>query len=143
MKVDVKTLTIDNAAGVALLSGQLGYDNSPIQARERIAAIAVSDVDEAWGAFINDLLVGWIHVFYTCRLETDPFCEIGGLVVNEGHRGLGIGLLLVNKSLTWAKEKSCNSISVRSNVLRSAAHAFYGRLGFVEKKEQKVFELLT
>ena len=79
-------------------------------------------------------VVGWIHGFYTLRVETDPFVEIGGLVVDERQRGRRIGERLVERVLTWARERGVQTVRVRSNVVRTDGHRFYLRLGFVEKK---------
>ncbi len=39
----------------------------------------------------------------------------------------------------WAKEKGCQAVYVRSNVVREGAHAFYERIGYVNIKLSKVF----
>jgi GNAT superfamily N-acetyltransferase len=39
----------------------------------------------------------------------------------------------------WARGTGCPSVTVRSNVLRTGAHAFYQRLGYRLVKKQKVF----
>jgi GNAT superfamily N-acetyltransferase len=38
-------------------------------------------------------------------IEVMPHCEINGLVIDEQHRGMGIGKLLIDKVKDWAKEK--------------------------------------
>jgi GNAT superfamily N-acetyltransferase len=62
------------------------------------------------------------------------------LVIDENYRKQGIGKLLVNKAREWAKEKHIDKLRVRCNRKRTEAHLFYIALGFVEIKEQKVFE---
>ena len=92
-------------------------------------------------AKVGDTVVGWIHVFYSLRLESHSFCEIGGLVVHEDYRGRGIGSMLVGSVKDWCISLDCPTLKVRSNILRVPAHQFYKNLGFQEKKQQKIFEL--
>jgi GNAT superfamily N-acetyltransferase len=63
-------------------------------------------------------------------------------VVDENFRRLGIGAMLINVAKAWAKEKNLPLLRLRCNTIRLEAHVFYAMLGFTEKKQQKVFELL-
>ncbi len=40
----------------------------------------------AFVAIIEGKIIGWIHAFKALRIETKPFIEIGGLVVDEIYR---------------------------------------------------------
>ena len=131
-----------HSAGIARLNGQLGYPSSKEEVRSRLGRLQESGNDIVFIATLDGSIVGWIHVFYTLRLETGPFCEIGGLVTEELHRGRGIGRALVRRAEHWVREKGCLELRVRSNVVRAGAHRFYTDYGFKETKEQKVFHLL-
>ena len=85
-------------------------------------------------------VVGWIQVLVSVVFESPRQAEIAGLVVDETARGAGIGALLVAEAERWARERRCEVIRVRSNVIRERAHAFYRRAGFGEIKVQRVFE---
>lgn len=89
----------------------------------------------------NENIMGWIHGCYSLRVESDPFVEIGGLVVDENYRKQGLGKMLVEKIKEWSKSKETLQIRVRCNTLRKASHAFYNSIGFIEKKEQKIFDI--
>ena len=80
-----------------------------------------------------------MHVFYTMRIETGPFCEIGGLVVDEGERGKGAGRALIEKAIEWSRTRDVATLRVRSNTIRTEAHIFYRKMAFEEVKEQKIF----
>ena len=105
MEIHIETLTLENAALVALLSAQFGYPSSERQAEERLQQILQSASDIVLGAFMKNELVGWMHVFHALRVETDPFCEIGGLVIDERYRGHGIGKRLVDEAIRWCSKK--------------------------------------
>jgi GNAT superfamily N-acetyltransferase len=126
---------------LAGLATQLGYPNTPEQIASRLAALAATPghavlvvADPAGGT-----VIGWIHVGSTRWLESDPYAEIGGLVVDADWRGRGIGERLVRAGLAWAAAQRFREMRVRSNVVRADAHRFYERLGFARVKTQAVF----
>jgi GNAT superfamily N-acetyltransferase len=86
-------------------------------------------------------VAGWLHAATALRLESPPYAEIGGLVVEERRRGQGIGERLVRAAIGWAGERGYAELRVRSNVVRADAHRFYRRLGFASVKTQAVFAL--
>jgi GNAT superfamily N-acetyltransferase len=46
---------------------------------------------------------------------------------------------LLDAAEKWARGKKCKGMSVRSNVIRDRAHAFYERQGYLHIKTQKAF----
>ena len=141
MDIELRTISIADANQVQLLSKQLGYELGLDATAEQINAILSSENDFAVVALIENKVVGWIHVFKATRLETKPFAEIGGLVVDENFRSKGIGRKLVEATRQWCLQKHINDLRVRSNVKRIQAHQFYSSTGFSELKEQKVFKM--
>ena len=82
------------------------------------------------------------------KIERGMFCqgcvrdsqaEIGGLVVDEGLRGRGVGRMLMRQAEVWALAQGCRAIRLRSNIVREGAHSFYERLGYSRLKTQTVF----
>lgn len=63
------------------------------------------------------------------------------MVVDEQHRGIGVGRMLVAQAIQWCKDKDCTRLKVRTTVTRKNTHRFYAAIGFEEMKEQKVFEM--
>ena len=61
------------------------------------------------------------------------------LIVAEGQRSSGSGAKLLQAAEAWAKSKGCINMSVRSNVVRDRAHAFYIRNRYEHYKTQKAF----
>lgn len=140
--VYIRHASIKDAAQIAVLSEELGYPTTVKDTISNLTAIDKSNYDVAYVAVAGELVVGWIHVLYSIRLESGPFCEIGGLVVSKTLQGKGIGKLLVEKAIKWVAERNIQKLRVRSNVIREGAHAFYLKNGFHEQKQQKVFEYL-
>ena len=142
MNIQIRQAAVADAPLLAGLSVQLGYPATASEIEERLNAMGDGDKDVVFVAVLEEVVVGWIHVFCTLRLESGIFGEIGGLVVDEYFRGRGIGEKLVEKAKQWSSENGMRTLKVRSNKVRDEAHRFYVRLGFNERKEQKVFEIV-
>lgn len=129
-----------DALRIAELSGELGYAATAkvISQRMRTLKAAAPNalfVAESQGAGV----VGWTHVSVTRLVEHGTRAELNSLIVAEGKRSLGAGSRLLAAAETWARKHGCPSMSVRSNVVRERAHAFYQREGYEHYKTQKAF----
>jgi GNAT superfamily N-acetyltransferase len=141
MNLYIREAAVADAAAVTNLSEQLGYRTSTPETANRIEMLAASTDNCVFVAERQGEVIGWIHGFCAIRLESAPFTEIGGLVVDERYRGLGIGKKLIAQVVAWSKQKGILSIRVRCNTKRTPTHAFYRHMGFSETKEQKIFDL--
>ena len=124
---------------VASLTAELGYD--PAGTGERLAAVldrgdAVVFVAVSGG----DGVVGWIHVHETRLIEDPPFAEIGGLVVAGTHHRRGVGTVLLEAAEDWARGRGLGLVRLRSNQIRSGAHAFYRARGYEVLKTSLTFQ---
>ena len=132
-----------DADSLAELATELGYPSTADQIADRMRLLRATRelhheiyvAEEPEG-----VAVGWLHLYVAYHLETDPFAEIGGLVVADGRRGAGVGAALVAEAERWAREHGLDRLRVRSNVVRERAHRFYERVGFARLKSQVVFE---
>ncbi len=59
-----------------------------------------------------------------------PFAIIENVVVDQRHRGKGIGEALITRAIKEARGAGCYKVSLTSNKFRKEAHRFYERLGF-------------
>jgi GNAT superfamily N-acetyltransferase len=140
-KVTVREATIEDAEAIAGLSGELGYPSSTSSTEERLNALLGTPANGVFVAFANDeSILGWIHVFATQLLESDPFAELGGFVVTVKHRGTGIGKKLLAAAENWAAQNGLIKLKIRTRSTRVDAHAFYERNGYHITKTQHVFE---
>ena len=141
MEIKINRIQIEDATGINSLSLQLGYPLSIPETENNIAEMIKLEDHEAFVARDKLQIVGWIHVFSTLRLESNPFVEIGGMVVHQGYRGKGIGRLLIWQAKDWAVKKNAGTLRVRCNTKRIEAHQFYEAMGFIVSKDQRVFVL--
>jgi len=119
----------EDAPAIAGLLTQLGYpsEEEPVESRlDRLRIvgdrIAVAELDGA--------VVGLAHLQVTPAIERDrPAAKIGALVVDQAHRGLGIGRALVGAMEAEARLRGCELLYLTTSERRDDAHAFYERLG--------------
>ncbi len=135
----IRSANPDDAERIAALATQLGYPSTPAQIAARLERLLHDDEQMIFVAEQSALVVGWVHVLEKHLLESDPEAEIGGLVVDENHRGAGAGKLLMERAGEWARSRGLKSVYLRSNVIRKEAHVFYEKLGYHVVKTQTAF----
>lgn len=136
----IRLARLEDAARLAELSGQLGYATTADAIRERLSQIEKDAAHEVYVAEgTGGGVLGWIDLLIERALVSGNEVEITGLVVDESCRGQGVGRRLMAYAEQWARERSCRSVRLRSNVVRAEAHAFYERLGYSVFKTQKNF----
>lgn len=140
INVRIRTARRDDAARIGELSSQLGYQVTRSDMRARLDA-SLGDVNhlvtvaETHGRQI----VGWLHATISRTLVDPPTCHIAGLVVDEESRRNGVGRALMQHAEAWAAHRGLKSVSLRSNIVREQAHAFYERLGYERIKTQHAY----
>jgi ribosomal protein S18 acetylase RimI-like enzyme len=137
----IRSAEINDADVLADLSSQLGYAApSADQIRIRLQSI-LSDPNQA--VFVAEseagTVCGFVSVFIVYTVQSEPFAELGGLVVDENHRGQGIGTALIAETEKWAKQRGFSTLRLRSRSTRTEAHRLYDQLGFERIKSQIVF----
>jgi GNAT superfamily N-acetyltransferase len=138
-EITVRVAKNQDAEPISALCNQLGYSSLPEAVEQRYLQIQANDQHIVYVALVNETIVGWIQGHFCELMITSPQILILGLIVDEQHRGRGIGRRLLQSMEQWAKEKSCDTILVRSNVVRTEAHLFYQKMGYKTIKQSKVF----
>lgn len=138
--LEIREARAQDFARIAELAAQLSYPSSPEDIARRLEGMQDS-CDHAVFVAVREGggIAGWIGVFIYRSVEADARAEISGLVVDEKVRSRGIGSQLLARAEHWAREASCRSIGLRSNVIRDQAHEFYLRYGYRHIKTQKSF----
>lgn len=139
MNVSIRQAKNSDAKAITYLSAQLGYTISETDTSSNIELLHDSGQSIVYVALLDDSIVGWIQVIYSVRIESKPFCEIAGVVVDEKIRGKGIGRLLIDTAIEWSHSTSAETLRVRTNVIRSETHRFYEEFGFTLQKQQRVY----
>jgi GNAT superfamily N-acetyltransferase len=121
--VTIREIAPSDAAAAAQLSGEFGYPASKETMERRIQALQGRHDHAIFLACNENAAVAWIDVGIVHHLPSEPYGEIGGFVVSEKCRSMGLRRALV-----------------RSQVAREAAHRFYLREGYARVKTSAVFE---
>ncbi len=138
--MQIRRMAANDLERVADLCTQLGYPAVAADVAPRLDAIAARSDHAAFVADDDGAVLGWVHVCAGMLvLESDPWAEVGGLVVDERARGRGVGDRLLAAAEDWARERGYRQVRLRSNVIREAAHEFYRRRGYEVFKTQLNF----
>jgi GNAT superfamily N-acetyltransferase len=123
-----------DAAAVAGLLTELGYPQSADRVRGRVSWWRPDESNAVfvWDARGDVLGVVAVHVL--------PLFEVDGqlgrvltLVVSDRAQGQGIGAALMAAAETFARDRGAVVMEVMSSRHRADAHAFYRRLGYVDR----------
>lgn len=129
----------EDAPALAPLSTQLGYPATVAETDSRLARILADPEQVLYVAEISGQILGWIQAALYFTLESGAAVELRGLVVDEKHRGTGLGRALLRQAEQWAIEHETPVVRLRCNVIRTGAHAFYKHLGYSLIKTQHAF----
>jgi ribosomal protein S18 acetylase RimI-like enzyme len=77
-------------------------------------------------------IVGSVDLLIVTNLSRHirPWATIENLIVDSGHRKMGIATELMNRAEEIAREAGCYKVQLISNARRFSAHEFYEGLGF-------------
>lgn len=129
-----------DAAELARLSAQLGYPAPEEAFAQRLARLLDSPVH---AVLVIDgtpgVLQGFAAAEHRFSLDSGERAEIVALAVSAEARRGGVGRALVAAVEAWAASRGLREVFLRSNVLRSEAHAFYPALGYARSKTQHAY----
>ncbi|MBA4380303.1 MAG: N-acetyltransferase [Anaerolinea sp.] len=137
--MNIRPAAESDAVAITDLCNQLGYPSTPEDVARCLHQIRQFEHNALFVAEVDGRVAGWIHVIAFSLPEMDLHTEIGGLVVDEAHRSLGLDRLLVARAEAWAREHECCEVRVRCNVIRTRAHNFYECIGYENIKSQHTF----
>lgn len=66
-------------------------------------------------------------------VKTKNILFIDDLIVDEKYRSKGIGQLLLDKAINFAKESDCETIELTSYISNEKSHKFYEKNSFVKQ----------
>jgi GNAT superfamily N-acetyltransferase len=119
----------DDAAAIAGLLTQLGYPSEEESVESRLDRLRIVG-DRIAVAELDGAVVGLAHLQVTPAIERDrPAAKLGALVVDDAHRGQGIGRALIAAMEAEARLRGCELLYLTTSERRDDAHAFYERVG--------------
>ena len=142
MGATVRDARPKDSAGIAHLLGQLGYPTAADAVTERTRRLLAAG-DRLVVAELDGRVVGLARLHVSASLEYEtPGGQLAALVVDEHHRGSGIGRALVEAMEAEARARRCGAFFLTTAEHRADAHAFYERLG-LERTGRRYAKLLS
>lgn len=136
----VRLACLEDCAGIARLSNELGYRSTPEDIAARLSVLEKSDRHRVLvAAGERSAILGWIAAEERLVLESGERTEIVGLVVDSKFRQRGVGRALIDEVERWAQGRGRDRVVVRSNVARSESHPFFQAAGYARSKTQHVY----
>jgi aminoglycoside 6'-N-acetyltransferase I len=131
--VEVRGAVPADAADLARLLRQLGYDMNAAEAATRLETVLRDPQGSLLVAADYGPVVGVIALHWCAMLPYPrPVARITTLVVDEQERQRGIGRLLLKAGAQAARQAGCDVLELTTAAHRAEAHAFYRAQGFVE-----------
>jgi len=129
--IEIRPATPQDASAVSALLGELGYEVAPEAAALRLQRLNHTGSDPTFLAHENGQALALVAL-HRCRMlqYAKPVVRITALVVHDRARRRGIGRLLIDHTLRWAKQTGCELVELTSALDRAEAHAFYRDVGF-------------
>ena len=137
-----REVQIDDAPSLAPLMDQLGYPIDEKILSENIQKYLCLPTQKAWVTESAGQVVGCIAVAITDYFHRHgSFLRVIAMIVDQKHRRLGIGKILMNIAEKFAREQGCSHIELTSGMHREklGSHKFYQSLGYIELNEIKKY----
>jgi GNAT superfamily N-acetyltransferase len=129
MDLTIRDAQAADAEAIASLLGQLGYPAGPGSVGSRLERLVIVG-DRVVVAELDERVVGLAHLHVSPTIEHErPAAKLGALVVDESHRGEGIGRALVEAMEAEAHARGCCIFFLTTAERRDDAHVFYVGLG--------------
>ena len=132
MDLTIRDARGDDGAAIASLLGQLGYETEAAAVAPRLERLVIVG-DRVVVAVLDNEVVGLAQLHASPTIEHErPTAKISALVVDESHRGQGIGRALVEAMEAEARTRRCVLLFLTTAARREDAQAFYRRVGLEE-----------
>ncbi|OEH92335.1 GNAT family N-acetyltransferase [Bacillus solimangrovi] len=119
--------------GKYFLSVEEEFNRTEVQHREWIEKMLTNEREIIFIAEVDHVVVGWI-AFQSNHLQRLSHVGSFGMAVSDGHRGFGIGKMLINELLNWAVQNPhIEKVSLGVLSTNHRAIMLYKQLGFVEE----------
>lgn len=127
----VREATPSDVQTLCALVGDMEHETFDLDAfAERFASQAAGGRHTCLACERDGEVLGMLNLRIEDQLHhARPAAEIMELVVAGGHRGEGLGAVLLERAQRLAVERGCEVLEVTSKTERTAAHRFYEREG--------------
>jgi predicted N-acetyltransferase YhbS len=129
--VIVRPARLEDVDQLARLFDELGYPQTEGALSGALKGAATDPRADVLVADDGGAVVGAATYFLVPVVhDSRPWCRITSLIVDEAHRGHGIGQRLVEAAEAAARDSACSRVEATSALHRTDAHRFYDGLGY-------------
>jgi len=129
--VAVRSVRLEDVDQLARLFDQLGHPQTADGLRTALVGVLADPRADVLVADDDGAVVGAAAYFMVpVAHDSRPWCRITTLVVDEAHRGRGIGHTLVEAAEVAARDVGCSRTEATSALHRTGAHRLYERHGY-------------
>jgi GNAT superfamily N-acetyltransferase len=129
-RATIRLARTSDASAVAALLLELGCEVGIKVLETRLGRLGSLQSERVFVAEVGGHVVGLLSFHLAPLLHRDCFGRITAFVVNQEHRGRGIGSQLFCAAEEWALSQGCTQIEVTSGDHHEPAHGFYRSHGF-------------
>jgi GNAT superfamily N-acetyltransferase len=139
--VTIRDAVAADSEAIADLLEQLGYPVEPEAIEPRLERLRIVG-DRLVVAEVDGRVAGLAQLQVAPSIERErPSAKIAAIVVDESHRGQGVGRALVDAMEQEARTRGCGLLFLTTAARREDAHAFYRRIGLEETGKRFAKEL--
>ncbi len=125
-------------AQLANLISQEGHPTMREDITKRLLLIPTKD--RLLLAVHGETLLGYAHLRVSEDLVNEETAEVVAIVVEASNRRCGIGTRLITAAETWATQSGRARLLLKTDVIRTPAHAFFSALGY--EKDSTTLEFI-
>ncbi len=131
-RCSIREAETTDAASIASLVTQLGYPSTPRDMAGRLRILLSLPEYRIFVAEAGGEIVGLVGAYMGYSLEfSGMYGRLITLIVNENHRGAGIGRRLIARIEDWIKDQGGLLAVVTSSNHRADSHRFYENKGYL------------
>ena len=113
---------------ISRLIAEENYLVRPEDIRDRIERLPPDD--RLLLAVDGENRLGFAHLSIRNDLVNEETAEVSAIIVDQSSRRDGIGTRLIAAAETWAKQSGRARLLLKTDVVRTPAHAFFSALGY-------------
>lgn len=125
-------------AQLANLISQEGYPTKREDITNRLHFLPTKD--RLLLAVDGETLLGYAHLRVSDDLVNEETAEVVAIVVEVSNRRRGIGTRLITAAETWATQSGRARLLLKTDVVRTPAHAFFSAQGY--EKDSTTLEFI-
>ena len=127
----IRDAELNDAAELAVLMSQLGYDTNRTEMERRLKSILCNPAYKTFVAIMDGCLCGMIGTLtYPSYEHDDPSGRILAMVTLNVARRRGIGRALIATAEKDFTQRGIRRVALDTRLTREDAHKFYESLGY-------------